>query len=559
VVSELEPPPQQQGQQPTLPVAVKTDSVATQMKPQEPDVDEDLVHIPAAVQTVWLDPTSDAGLKFVSSHLFARVMTGRKNKMGVLPVTMIKEGTEIVRKDGHPALVRVPIDDCFYDPGCGRAIESAVEAAVKKEFGTATSWEKVETIGDTFSVSLLVNKGTRRVGVPVQLIREMGRAEHLLEFPLPEGDAELTDLSPLDISLEFDFPVLVKYLKDDIDATATLAKKISFSFVNKMSSSTEGQRPVLFVATGGKADQSLILEQIVLNNITVTAHVREGSGITPDASLLSMVLGKMFEGIHLETVQLAQQHQDVVVNFVLPNGTPHSATLATWRGIRDEWRNAATHDQNTAKNLSNEVEGSALSSSDITEIVKALDCDTTAASMLTVEQTQMLATHCGASYELNLGQFRRGEAVFHHRISLQALTSTANLAGLMEKKRKLETARNAKMAELGAAWKERVSAVASASRELKDAASYHGWISQYYTLHWFHPDTFLGFPSDNGDVPYERVREAEKEEEVKESAVNNLVAKTMEADSPMEQLQKEISKLQDQIDGVTEEIMLLRR
>jgi hypothetical protein len=394
-----------------------------------------------------------------------------KGKVWVLPVYFVQHA-ELVPTKTAPPTVRITVLDVFNDP----VLCSLLDNSLATHFGPDVVVERLRSVDDVVSITLVLNKDKHGIlqplSQPVPLHRSRGRRKHVLEFALPPTKADAPTPSVPDFDLHFQERVRALFRTDDVDASVHLSQETGLKFQNLISPSTHGEKPVVLVVAGGTTNGRSSIKQLFQSLVQVDIRVRRG--VEPNMALISTLAEHLFDGIHVERFASERQNENTVMAFVLPNGTRVVDTWAHFNEILHDQGSEHTEEEEkatgTSEGSSNSVGGSKsgnfgfanlfsagsskavnvawertnsqynaskLGKADRKELKKAL-AGQIPASMMKVDQIQELANRCRTTWEVKLGSFRRGEATFPSKQSLQTIFLAASMERLQSSKTQLE-------------------------------------------------------------------------------------------------------------------------
>lgn len=470
--------------------------------PQLGSEGEDFLLIEQSPRDEWIDlgpSTRPAGL---GSRLLVRVAQG--GKKWLLPVYVIKDLVVVENPKGPPRLV-LSLYDALYHP----QIESAVQAGMEKKFGKE-GWEVGKPVNNEVTVTLWFDGQAKLQTLATSTFtRFPGKKEPAVEFAVTREVADLVskaDRSRLGVT--FSERYRGRFRQSDLEATVTSASLTAVSFQNILDTSPDGQKASLLVAIGGSVNQSTAIRQMFRRQVAIDVMTRQGKEVNP--TLLESLLGKLFETLRADT-DLAKQKEDTVLTFVFSNGLKATASIGTFKGLKENIKTERKKIVDTAKSGSletrakreGEIDASAIgifsakvklawederkdTSSeslkieihDVDDMLKAIEGELPVA-VLDAKQLQSVAARAQSELKFNMGTFRDGEKTLSTKVSLQPdvteeqRAEADELAKVREQAVLKRKAVDVKAVELAAKIKNSVSLrgeVESTTKELHDIA-----------------------------------------------------------------------------------------
>jgi hypothetical protein len=548
-----------------------------------------------AIKQHYLELEGDLPVKVPGKRLQIR-LSEAANKYWLLPVYIVKE-LKLPEKpvDGQAAVLT--LCDALYHPEMEAAIRKAMDAKFGKD-----KWDYGTPIDDRARVTLWVKSADEHIPLTeARFAREADQATLTISFP---GDSEmskrLAKTDPSQLGITFAETYRGRFRELDLTATVQVSSIAAAAFQNKLDSVPEGGRATLLVMIGGGVEQKLAAEQYFARKVAVEVLTREGKEV--NQTFLDGIVGKLFANLQDE-VNLAKQRDDTVVTFLFSNGLKATASIGTFKGIKDQLRTEAARIAEYANSESSkdrskrdvETGGSfgygPLSASgnlnvrwedekerahsrsqkmetrDVLDMAKAIEGELPVA-VLNARQFQTLTSRAASELNFNLGTFRDGRKTLTFRQSFQAHAidrsgRAETLANLQAKRLESLTARKTADDELTTALAEQQKLLALIEttqksvpntlekvEALHEAAATASGMWQIY----IHIQKVWGWkPPDGNEVPY-------REKNLKDTADKYQTAKkAVDADwrkaaAALKESQEKLAKVNSRIEKAREQI-----
>ena len=388
----------------------------------------------------------------------------------LLPVYVVKE-LRIPDRLSATEHVTLTLYDALYHPQMQSVIHKAMDASFKD------NWQQGKPIDNRVEVTLWVKVADEHSPLAVaRFSREAGQPKIIIPFDVDATSAErLAKADRSQLGLTFSEPYRGRYRQVDLTATLNTAYSTALAFQNKLDSDRNGQKAMLLVTIGGGVNQNLAVQQYFGRQVTIEVLTREGKEV--NQTLVDNIVGRLFTGLQDE-VNLGRQRDEQVVTFLLANGLKATASIGTFKGIKDQLRTEAERLTEKANSLATKdrakrdietsvngsflgiggggsmnvrwedeherasSESSKLQTRDLMDMAKAIEGELPVAA-LNANQLQALTTRVQSGLQLDIGTFRDVRRTLESRMSLQAYTimkegRAESLAKLQEKKRNLE-------------------------------------------------------------------------------------------------------------------------
>lgn len=379
-------------------------------------------------------------------------------------------------------VVRIVLRDALYDNG----LDAAITRAMTLEYGKG-GWKKAVPTGNRVVVTLRVKDGDReeRLGT-VRVLREVGQKELELAFRLTTAAAvRVRAVRPADLGLTFEETYYGRFTDPDLEAAVSVGTSAATDFANKLGATRKGERAVLLAAVGGGVNNRVTVQQVLGRQIRMEVLTAHDKSVNPQ--LVDSIVAKLFAGVAEETT-LAKAKDDTAVTFLMANGLRATASIGTFKGLREQWKKdrdelykqAATRKDKGRDKIGGELSAEAFEvfsstikfdyetehdreSSDsfeshvraMDEVMKAIDGELPVA-VLNADQVQRVATRASSLTEIRTGSFRYGQKLMVHNQSLaayfepkpQSVEVARQPAPIDPERAKLERARKTKLAAL---------------------------------------------------------------------------------------------------------------
>jgi hypothetical protein len=380
-------------------------------------------------------------------HLHVRVVPGTPTRL--LPVYVPRH----LSLPSSPGDEKATVDviEALYHPQLAPALRAALDAKYGK------GWKAAEPVGNQATVSLWLDDNGEKVTLGEALFnRYADQKERSVTFALNSGAAERAKAAgPRNLGLRFSENYRGKYKFLDLEATASSLAQAGHSLQNLLESDPQGRKARLVVGVGGGINQKRSLQQYVGRQVSLDIVGRQGRELNP--RLLDGLLDKLFAAQQQE-IKLGHENDQTVVTFVFQDGLKATATLGTFKGMRDYAKKEAhdksdqsqrgkTHVRNSGgvKGEANVVPILTQVKTDITwnnendrdwaktdkveayrlaEILKTIDADIPVAA-LDAKQLQTVASRTESEFKVGLGTFQDGQKTVVHDLSMQSLLASA--------------------------------------------------------------------------------------------------------------------------------------
>jgi hypothetical protein len=275
----------------------------------------------------FLDFPMEAPAGLVGKRLQVRV-TESGGRTWLLPVYVVQD-VRLPAAGGTTATV--VLADALYHP----EFERAVSAAMKVKFGN--NWSKAVPVDNRVAATLRVTVGDEEAPLAtVRFKREAAKKQLTLTFPLDSAAAKRLATAPREsIGLTFEETYRGRFTDAEVVATATVTSTAATNFVNNLRPDARGQTATLLVSIGGGVDQQVSVRSAFARQVGVEVWTKEGT--SPNPTLVDNLVTKLFAGI-TEEKSLGDKPNEQVVTFLTANGLKATASLGTFRELKDQWK-----------------------------------------------------------------------------------------------------------------------------------------------------------------------------------------------------------------------------
>jgi hypothetical protein len=434
-----------------LPAAAQTEKPAIDQRMDQKEEEGDFRIGPShPVKEIFLDLEGPLPQEFPSKRLLVRVSDSGK-KVWLLPVYIVKD---LKRPSGSDQVATLTIVDALYHPDMEAVIHKAMDAKYKV-------WEKANPINNQAEITLWskemieTSRGKKELRAPLSrfvFLRDAGSGQQQISFSLSASDAKRLSDPACRLGVTWSEEYRGRFTRTDLEGTLRISNATAARFGNSLDTDTKGEKATLFVAIGGGVDQRLAVQQYFVRQVSIEVLTREGKDF--NQALVERVAEKMFANLAEET-SLAKQREDTVVTFLVGNILKMTASIGTFKGIKDQLRKDAqrltesTNALRTRNRLKTDIESSGLfgiaglnlrldneserdstksdklETRDLLELVKAIEGDLPVA-VLNAKQLQTLAARAQTNIEFDVGAFHDGRKSLESHLSLAPSTQVAN-------------------------------------------------------------------------------------------------------------------------------------
>ncbi|MBX9623628.1 MAG: hypothetical protein K2X82_07420 [Gemmataceae bacterium] len=427
----------------------------------------------------FLDFPKDAPPDLAGKRLQVRV-TESGGRKWVLPMYVVQN----VRVPGPgETAATVVLTDALYHPEYERAVATAMTAKYGRD------WSKAVPIDNRVATILRLTVGDDEVPLSTyRFKREVGRPDGRIDltFPLdPTAAGRLAAAPRGSVGLTFEETYRGMFTEAELRATATVASTAATNFVNNFRPDARGQRATLLVSIGGGVDNRVSVRSQFTRHVAAEVWTKEGT--SPNSTQVDAMVTKLFAGV-TEEKSLGDKPNEAVVTFLTANGVKATASLGTYKGLKDQWKketDSLKEDESARaweQRRKRAVEGKGwgveakfeMEDEDKTsamdrfkrqframdEVMKSIDGELPVA-VLSADQVQQVASRADSVLTVTTGSFRDGRKAMRHPQSLaeafpksesekrrEALAkASAELAAAREARAVAATARDAVAAE----------------------------------------------------------------------------------------------------------------